>query len=716
MRYFVKKILIISFLCLTSGFVTSNVSAATSTTYPVGMEPKAVAVADFNNDGKNDLATVNRSANNVSILLGDGAGNFGAATNFSTGDTFSEPFALAVGDFNNDGKTDVVVSKPNVGSISLLLGNGSGGLGAPTNFSVGENPGTFGVGDFNGDNKSDLAVADPGFNNGGVYILLGNGTGSFGSPAKFTAGSRPRYIAVADFNRDNKSDLAVANVGFNFNKISILLGNGAGGFSAPTDFAVGSSPIGLVVRDFNKDTFLDIAVANMDSHNVSILKGDGQGSFGQATNFPANSFPLSITSGDFDGDGKLDLAVGANSSDARISILRGDDTGQFTFPASFTAGSGPQDVAVGDFTGNGPTGLAVANASGNTVSVLIGPFPSVSIGSSSVVEGDNGTVPMSFPLTLSGTINQPITIFYSFANGTATAGSDFDSSTAPATIPAAGLTGSLVVPVNGDRTFEPDETFTVNINSSVNAFVSSGQAQGTIANDDPVPSITINDAAVVEGNSGFRSIVFDISLSNPSSQAISFTATTADRTAAAGSDYVAKSAVVNIGPNQVDAIFNVAVSGDAQSEPNETLLVTLTNPVNASVARSQAIGTIVDDDPASLVVDGTQRAVALDSVTYRRDPFSVVNTFNFSSDNRSRIVFFAVDLNLVAGDVVTVQAEDAQHVNHELPVEFIGAVPGFGGLSQIVVRLPDNLGTGDFLVSFTLRGVTSNKGLITISP
>ena len=716
MRYFVKTILIISFLCLTSGFATSNVSAATSTTYPVGMEPKAVAVADFNNDGKNDLATVNRSANNVSILLGDGAGNFGAATNFSTGATFSEPFALAVGDFNNDGKTDVVVSKPNVGSISLLLGNGSGGLGAPTNFSVGENPGTFGVGDFNGDNKSDLAVADPGFNNGGVYILLGNGTGSFGSPAKFTAGSRPRYIAVADFNRDNKSDLAVANVGFNFNKISILLGNGAGGFSAPTDFAVGSSPIGLVVRDFNKDTFLDIAVANTDSHNVSILKGDGQGSFGTATNFPANSFPLSITSGDFDGDGKLDLAVGANSSDARISILRGDDTGQFTSPASFTAGAGPQDVAVGDFTGNGATGLAVANASGNTVSVLIGPFPSVSIGSSSVVEGDNGTVPMSFPLTLSGTINQPITIFYSFANGTATAGSDFDSSTAPATIPAAGLTGSLVVPVNGDRTFEPDETFTVNINSLVNAFVSSGQAQGTIANDDPVPAITINDTAVIEGNSGFRSIVFNISLSNPSFQAISFTATTADRTAAAGSDYVAKSAVVNIGPNQVDAIFNVAVSGDAQSEPNETLLVTLTNPVNASVARSQATGTIVDDDPASLVVDGTQRAVALDSVTYRRDPFSVVNTFNFSSDNRSRIVFFAVDLNLVAGDVVTVQAEDAQHVNHELPVEFIGTVPDFGGLSQIVVRLPDNLGTGDFLVSFTLRGVTSNKGLITISP
>src|SRR5262245_55940802 len=115
MRYFAKTLLLklfISFLCLTSGFAARNASAATTTEYPVGFEPKAVAVTDFNNDGKNDLATVNRGAHTVSILLGDGAGNFGTATNFSTGDTFSEPFALAVGDFNNDEKTDVVVSKP----------------------------------------------------------------------------------------------------------------------------------------------------------------------------------------------------------------------------------------------------------------------------------------------------------------------------------------------------------------------------------------------------------------------------------------------------------------------------------------------------------------------------------------------------------------------------------------------------------------------------
>ncbi len=187
--------------------------------------------------------------------------------------------------------------------------------------------------------------------------------------------------------------------------------------------------------------------------------------------------------------------------------------------------------------------------------------------------------------------------------------------------------------------------------------------------------------------------------------------------AEAGVDYVAKSATVNIAAGQLSGpLFTVVVNGDTQSEANESFLVSLTSPVNASIARPQAIGTIVDDDPAALLVDASQRAIALDSVTLLRDPFSSVNTFNFSSDNRTRIILFAVNLNLVAGDVVTVQAEDAQHVNHQLPVEFIGGVPNLGGLSQILVKLPDNLGSGDFMLSFTLRGITSNKGVITIKP
>ncbi|HEX6187226.1 MAG TPA: FG-GAP-like repeat-containing protein [Pyrinomonadaceae bacterium] len=714
MRYFLKVLIsFASFVFVAASPSSNNALAASYATYPVGNEPKAVVVADFNKDGKQDLATVNRGSYTVSILLGDGLGNFGAASHFPTGGTFGEPFALIAGDFNNDGKTDVVVSKPNVARISLLLGNGAGGLGTAADVSVGENPATFTAGDFNGDGNRDLAVADFGFNNGGVYVLLGTGTGtgSFGTPTKFTAGTRPRYVATGDFNRDNKTDLAVANVGFGFNKVSILIGNGTGGFNAPTDFAVGTSPIGLVIGDFNKDNFLDLAVANTDSHNVSILKGDGLGSFGSATNFPANSFPLSISSGDFDGDGKLDLAVGANSTGDRISILRGDDTGQFSAPSSFSAGSGPYDLVGGDLNGDGSSDLAVANASSNNVSVWIGPLPSVSIAATSVTEGNTGTVPANFPLTLSASSNRDVTLTYSITHGT-TSAADLGGGVPQAIIPAGNLTGNLAVPIIGEQTYELNETFTVTLTTSLNAFINISQAQGTIVNDDPIPSVSIEDSMNLEGSN----ISFNITLTNPSFQQISVTAATADRTAASGSDYVAKSSTVNIPAGQTGVTFSVLALGDTLSEPHETFLVNLTSPTNASLARAQAIGTILDNDPAALLVDSSQRAIATDSITLVRDPFAVANPTNFSLDQRSRISLFAVGLNLNQGDVITVSAEDAQHVIRDLPVEFAGPVPTFGGMWQIVVKLPDNLTPGDYLVRFTLRGTPSNTGLITIKP
>lgn len=141
----------------------------------------------------------------------------------------------------------------------------------------------------------------------------------------------------------------------------------------------------------------------------------------------------------------------------------------------------------------------------------------------------------------------------------------------------------------------------------------------------------------------------------------------------------------------------------------------MSNATNATIARAEATGTIIDDDPAALLTDATtQRAIALDSVTLLRDPFPKVNNANFSLDHLTRIALFAVNLNLMQGDVITVSAEDALHAVHQLPVEHVAAVPGLPGLSQIVVRLPDSLPVGDLMVSFTLRGQSSNQGTITI--
>ena len=345
-----------------------NVSFKTPVNFAItGIAPNSVALGDFNGDGKQDLAVANQSSGNVSILLGNGNGSFGAATNFAAG--FGS-ISVAAGDFNGDGKQDLAVANANSNNVSILLGNGNGSFGSPINIPVGSNPNSVAVGDFNGDGRQDLAVAN--FNSGNVSILLGNGNGSFGTATNFVVGSGPTSVAVGDFNGDERQDLAVANA--NSNNVSILLGNGAGSFGAVTNFAVGSSPNSVTVGDFNGDGRQDLAVANFNSGNVSILLGNGAGSFGTATNFVVGSGPTSVAVGDFNGDGRRDLAVANFNSDS-VSILLGNGNGSFGSPTNILVGSRPTSVAAGDFSGDGKQDLVVANASSNNLSVLINGLP-----------------------------------------------------------------------------------------------------------------------------------------------------------------------------------------------------------------------------------------------------------------------------------------------------------------------------------------------------
>src|SRR5919106_2684548 len=139
--------------------------------FPVGnfASPVSVAVADFNVDGRRDLAVANTGSSNVSVLLGNGSGSFGTATSFAAG---IRPTSVAVGDFNGDGKPDLAVTNSGSGNVSVLLGSGTGSFGAATNFLVGFTPSSVAVGDFNADGKLDLAVANQ-VPAGTVSVLLG---------------------------------------------------------------------------------------------------------------------------------------------------------------------------------------------------------------------------------------------------------------------------------------------------------------------------------------------------------------------------------------------------------------------------------------------------------------------------------------------------------------------------------------------------------------
>ncbi len=333
-------------------------------TYSTGTNPLGIAVGDFNSDGNPDMVTANRGSGNVSVLLGNGAGNFGAPSNLALGGV---PSQVQVGDFNGDGKQDVAVTNYIGASstVSVLLGNGAGSFGAPASLSVSSAFG-LGVGDFNGDGKQDMAVAS--YNAATVSILLGNGSGGFSASSNFSTGTLPFAIAVGDFNGDGKQDLAVANKGSA--NISVLLGNGSGGFGATTNFAVGANPVAIATGDFNGDGKLDLTTANYGSNNVSVLLGNGSGGFGAAANLTVGTQPYGVVIADVNGDGKQDIAA-SNAGSNTVSVMLGNGAGSFAAATNFAAGTRPTYLGAGDFNKDGKSDIATANILSNNVSVLL---------------------------------------------------------------------------------------------------------------------------------------------------------------------------------------------------------------------------------------------------------------------------------------------------------------------------------------------------------
>jgi hypothetical protein len=251
------------------------------------------------------------------------------------------------------------------------------------------------------------------------------------------------------------------------------------------------------------------------------------------------------------------------------------------------------------------TNATITDAQG--VGTIQGADPvTISINDVTVVEGNGGTTPATFTVSLSNPSSKTITVTWQTANGTATAGSDYVAVAATVLTFAAGETSKTVsVTVNGDTIDEPDETFSVNLTSPTNATIADGQGMGTIQGGDPV-TISINDVSVAEGNSGTTLATFTVSLSNASSNNVTVTWQTANGTATAGSDYVAVAAtVLTFTPGQTSKTVAVTVNGDTLDEPaNETFFVNLTSPTNAVIADAQGVGTITSSaDPVTIAIN-----------------------------------------------------------------------------------------------------------------
>ncbi|MDO0846979.1 putative Ig domain-containing protein [Xanthomonas campestris pv. campestris] len=244
-----------------------------------------------------------------------------------------------------------------------------------------------------------------------------------------------------------------------------------------------------------------------------------------------------------------------------------------------------------------------------TVNITITPSqPTLSINDVSVNEGNAGTSNATFTVSLSQPAGAGGASFdIATADGSAIAGVDYvASSLTGQTIPAGSSSATFTVLVNGDTLSEPNETFFVNVSNVSGAGVSDAQGQGTIVNDDALPSLSIDDVSVNEGNSGTTTATFTVTLSAASGQTVSVNYASADGTATAGSDYVARSGTLTFAPGTTAQGVAITVNGDTALEPNETFSVGLSGASNASIARATGAGTILNDDvvvtvgPASL--------------------------------------------------------------------------------------------------------------------
>jgi Calx-beta domain len=323
-------------------------------------------------------------------------------------------------------------------------------------------------------------------------------------------------------------------------------------------------------------------------------------------------------------------AVTVQYATADGSATAPSDYQSATGTLTFTPGQTTQTITVkvnGDTTAEANETFAVNLSSPNNATIAdgqglgtitnddqppVGPQPSLSVNDVSVTEGNGGFVNAIFTVTLSAVSDSTVTVNYVTSDHTATAPSDYQSTSGALTFAPGETSKTVTVLVNGDTAVETNEQFFLGLHVATNATIGDGQGVGTITNDDqPPPSLSINDVTVTEGSSGTTDAVFTVTLSAASTPAVTVQYATADGTAtAADSDYQSATGTLTFTPGQTTQTITVQVNGDTTVEPNETFAVNLSNPNNATIADGQGVGTITNDDPTGVQLDATSYGVS----------------------------------------------------------------------------------------------------------
>jgi Calx-beta domain len=349
--------------------------------------------------------------------------------------------------------------------------------------------------------------------------------------------------------------------------------------------------------------------------------------------------------------------------------------------------------------------------------------PALDTNNVSVTEGNTGTTTnLTFTVSLAPATGRVVTVQYSTAGIGATSGVDFQPISGAITFNPRVTTQTISVPVNGDSIDEFTETIEVTLANPVNAGLANNVGFGNILDDDPNVTLSISDVSVHEGNTGTTSAVFTVRLSAPHEKIITVAYQTANGSASSASDYVSANAGLTFLSGELEKTITITVNGDAETEPDETFLVNLTNANFATILRGQGTGTILNDDgttvPLQLMLDETGpdliQAAAVDSMLFLRDPFPVVNSLNLLNpgpDRNTRVILFVKNLQLGPGETssaVVVRLVDSNNQSHDIPAADFRPVQGVD-FAQLTFRLPNALPPGKYIIEVRAHGQSSNS-------
>ncbi len=336
-----------------------------------GAHAGSVVVADFNGDGKMDIAVSNFDSNTIAVFLNQGGGTFGAPT-INAIQIPNGLGPLILGDFNEDGKPDLLASTISGPEVALtLLGNGDGtftqsaAIPNSTGFLHGR------VADLNGDKHLDYV----GCGNGNMQVALGNGDGTFQMVVYLPTGPFPNTYSgcdIGDFTGDKKLDILGADLTNDTVNLALFMGNGDGTFQTPAARSSGrSDPVSVSAADFNGDGKLD-ALLGFDAGSPSFITGNGDGSFGSqvgvSTVNSANG--STVLAADLNNDGKPDALV-ADFSEGTFAIELSPGAPQQSKTYTFSLAPGLSDIAVGDLNGDGLPDIVLANNQTNQITIFL---------------------------------------------------------------------------------------------------------------------------------------------------------------------------------------------------------------------------------------------------------------------------------------------------------------------------------------------------------